>query len=156
MASSSQNQSELYPRSLSLSHRRKLVIARIALGMLALTWWIVFRKNAPIHNFGLLAISLLHIGVGFGLFWKSTVWRLSNAPADRLDERERQVQTAAYVTAYRYVVLVLILAAIGLTEMAPNVARELLDSLGTPWFILVVISTLFLPSDIIAWQEREL
>lgn len=122
----------------------------------ALVWWILLKSNPTAHLIGMVLFTSVHIGAGLALFWKSTVWHLGNAPSAQLDERQLQVRADAYTTAYQILAGVLLLVLVLLLDVFPGLTGELVKADGTSWLVLLIISALNLPSDLLAWREREL
>lgn len=143
-------------RSLSITTRRGLVAIRMAFFGAALVWWVLLKNNPTAHLIGMVVFTSVHIGAGLALFWKSTVWHLGNAPSAQLDERQLQVRADAYTSAYQILAGVLLLVLVLLLDVFPGLAADLVQANGNSWLVLMMVSALNLPSDLLAWREREL
>lgn len=136
--------------------RRGLVVVRMTFLAAALVWWVLLKSNPTAHLIGMVLFTGVHIGAGIALFWKSAVWHLGNAPSAQLDERQIQVRADAYTSAYQILAAVLLLLLVLFLDVFPGLTGELVKANGTSWLVLLIVSALNLPSDLLAWREREL
>lgn len=83
--------------------------------------------------------------------------RLAQAPDEQLDERERELRDAAYLTSYRLLGAALVLCFLASLAVVPLVAGDRtvsLDGVLAAFASLVMVAAT-LPSAVVAWRDTE-
>ena len=144
----------MYTRTQTLRTRRTLVVVRTTLFIVGLLFWILL-LGQPWHALVLSIIAAAHAFLSFFSYYKNPLWRLANAPADRLDEREVQVRAVAYVDAFRLLALITVLMVVW-ADVAKQISTDMVATSATSYMVVLFFSMLLtLPADCLAWRERE-
>ena len=139
-------------------HARVLsVVALCAMWLwftLKLVWPTLWPVAAPLWaELAVGASALLGFASALVLF-TCTYGFVANAPDRQLDEREMQERNAAYLRAYQYAVLLLLVGYIG-SDVAdrfmptPEAARVIV----THFLNVAFLSCLIMPATILAWRD---
>jgi hypothetical protein len=137
---------------------RKLTILAVYGGYLALVVAIVFMGGKDLMLPAIPgAIFAVAAWIGIGIFMShKSFWRLGNAPADQLDERERHDRSSAYWLAYALFVTIVFVGLVALTlgsDVMRIAAWPVQDLSALVWGVFLFGLTL--PSAILMWSQSE-
>ena len=148
-------------RYLTISPRGARIVSVVALGGLCLSFLLGFKTDDGADHgvtaLGLVAVMSAVAGYGCAIFLVFCSYSfIADASPDDIDERELQERNAAYVWAYRYAALTLLVGYIG-SDVIGKVYGDLevTGEIVANFLRVALISSLILPATILAWRDRD-
>lgn len=157
MANPARARSGRRPLTLVLGPRAARLLGGYAL--VAVYAWFMVRLVFPSATAALdLAASLLAVTglIAAVAFFVCTYGVLANAPDDMLDEWQIAQRNRAYLSAFRWLVALVLLGAIG-AEIATRLLRfEISISSMQNYLLLMLATAMVLPASFLAWRDSPL